>query len=155
MQGSDIPIQRLGEQKIRRAAWRLTALGLLPFIGGAICHLLRFSPFGWQPLGIVLAYGAVIVSFMGGTVWTRALIISGNSHLSVWFLALSVMPALTGWGALLMQGKEGIILLVAAFVGLLKIESTLYNIELIPQWWWRLRLRMTCLVTGLLALMLF
>ncbi len=152
MQNPPPSLHLFGERHIRRVAWGLSGLGILPFIAGALsCRPdLVSSP----SLFIIIAYGAVIVSFLSGTVGAHALMFVGNSRLSGWILGLSVIPGLSAWAALLIQDRKGIVVLIAAFCGLLGTEFALYRMEMMQRWWWLLRLRMTALVIGILMFVL-
>jgi Protein of unknown function (DUF3429) len=129
------------EHRIRRTAWTLTLAGLLPFVWFTGEVLAESAVLDIMPLYALRGYGAVILSFMGGVIWMRALALQGNSGLSQWILWISVMPALTGWGALLVPQSQGIILLIAGFAGMGMIED----------WFWTLRWRVTLFVILLLG----
>ena len=99
----------------RTVAW-LGYGGLLPF--AALALLLWLEPARgaalWWPA--LLAYGAVILSFVGALHWGFALALPGldaarRQGLYVW----SVVPALVAWPALLWAAPGAAVLLVAGF----------------------------------------
>lgn len=80
------------------ATWTLTLAGLIPFVGGA-AGMWQYK--GEDPLlyarvgyGLVL-YSAVILSFLGGIRWGRAL---GEDGARGIVLFLAVVPSLAAWG---------------------------------------------------------
>jgi hypothetical protein len=83
--------------KGRTTAWTLALAGLIPFAGCAVMVVAGGTAAdAW--LGALIAYAAVILSFLGGTRWGAALE-SGSPHPIT--LILSNLPALVGWAALL------------------------------------------------------
>jgi hypothetical protein len=79
--------------RVRTTAWALTLAGLIPFVGCAA--LIAFDPGGgrvWiEPLA---AYGAVILSFLGGALWGREL---AGDRPDAGRLILSNAPAVAAW----------------------------------------------------------
>lgn len=83
--------------RARITAWGLALAGLIPFVGCAAMMLL--SPVEREVwLGALIAYAAVILSFLGGTRWGAEL--AGPAPRSS-ILILSNLPALVAWAALL------------------------------------------------------
>ena len=107
---STLSIADIHDRRLRSVAWKLTLAGLLPFAACDVGFLIHANFFHISPAFAMTAYGAIILSFMSGTVWTRGLLPQGNSQLSVWILALSVLPALSAWVGLLIGNKEGIVI---------------------------------------------
>ena len=105
------PVARLP----RTVAW-LSYGGLLPFAALALLLWLdtaRSAALWWPAL---LAYGAVILSFVGALHWGFAIALPGpgaarRQGLYVW----SVVPALVAWPALLWAAPGAAVLLVAGF----------------------------------------
>lgn len=81
----------------RRTAWALALAGLIPFLGCAAMVATRGAQ-AEMWLGALIAYGAVILSFLGGTRWGAALA-GGQADPAT--LILSNLPALAAWTALL------------------------------------------------------
>jgi hypothetical protein len=81
----------------RTVAWALALAGLIPFVGcAAMVALGGADADAW--LGALIAYAAVILSFLGGTRWGAALE-RGSPDATT--LILSNLPALVAWAALL------------------------------------------------------
>lgn len=82
----------------RTTAWALALAGLIPFVGcAAMVAVGGARAEMW--LGALIAYGAVILSFLGGTRWGAAL--AGGGAADPGTLVLSNLPALVAWAALL------------------------------------------------------
>ena len=123
--------------------------GLIPFLaalaGFMLSDAVRQQYFAQQ----FLAYGAVILSFVGAVHWGVAL---GGGRLRMMRMALSVLPALLAWAALLLPAAAGAWLLLAGFVGLRAWEASPPVAETLPGWYRNMRTRLTGLV-GLLVLL--
>ncbi|MEL7029147.1 MAG: DUF3429 domain-containing protein [Pseudomonadota bacterium] len=82
-----------------RGAWALTLAGLIPFVGLAAASVAGAAPFGLAPQPALAAYGACILSFLGGARWGLALardgVVDGGE------LARATVPSLVGWAAIL------------------------------------------------------
>lgn len=138
------------------AAAVLGYLGCLPFAAMAVALWRVADPVHQRELAWALAaYGAVILSFLGGVRWGREIArhgpAAGRSP-----LVLSVVPSLLAWIALLLPGPaHPLLALLMAFVvvGVLDVQE----VEL--RGYARLRLILTvivcaCLVAALLAVAL-
>jgi hypothetical protein len=118
-------------------------------------------PFALPVLGIVLghrdawflhwlvAYGAVILSFVGALQWGLAL--DERRERRGERVLVSVLPALAGWLALLLPQGAGIALLIAGFLGIYAYERVTVWPGGYPVWFRRLRTQLTmgaCLLLG-------
>ena len=133
------------------AAW-MGYLGLLPFLAGAAGPWLGME---WMAEWL-LAYGAVILSFVGAIHWGLAM--ARRNPPPEWFYA-SVMPALAGWVALLLPRLIALPLLAVGFIGWRVWEHRSVSPGL-PRWFRRLRTVLTAgavlgLTAGWLALLPF
>lgn len=121
-----------------QAAYILGLSGLLPFVALSALCLTRAGPiFGVSLRAALLAYGAVIASFLGGIRWGVALREPGPAWRD---LALSVVPALLAWGCLAVRAPldlVGLGLLVLVW-GL--VDQDMPRRGLTPAWFGRLRL---------------
>lgn len=138
----------------RMALW-LGPLGLLPFLAGALAAW-------WLPAEhlpgtalAVVAYGAVILSFLGGVHWGLAA--PAGRPLQLGF---SVVPSLVAWVALLAANLPAVgaalWLLAAAFAIMLFCDLVAAGRNLTPEWYPRLRLPLSlgaviCLAAAALA----
>jgi Protein of unknown function (DUF3429) len=129
------------------AKW-LGAAGLLPFLAGALASLPvagALRPFG-EPL--LLAYGAIILSFMGGVHWGSAMT-RGEADWGP--LGRSVAPALLALPAALIGGGAGLALLAAGFLGLWGYDEQETIGGRTPRWYPALRRPLTAVVVAALA----
>ena len=121
--------------------------GLLPFVALAAASLLRHYFHGQSALalnGALLAYGSVILSFVGALHWAFAMTLrdlSANQRAVsfVW----SVMPALLAWLALLLTPAAASALLVAGFCVHYWRDARLAANADLPGWYLPMRLRLT------------
>lgn len=81
----------------RTIAWALALAGLIPF-GGCAILVAQGGAQADAWLGALIAYAAVILSFLGGARWGASLA-SGSPDPAT--LVLSNLPALVAWAALL------------------------------------------------------
>jgi len=137
---------------IPRAAFVLTALGVVPFLFGALIALgLLTGPMLGYTTGAAmqLAYGKIILSFMGGCLWGFG---AKSAPTEISGYVLSVLPAL--W-AFLFVGTN-LWLLALGFLCLLALDFVSFSRNHAPNWWINLRLPVTivvlaCLIAGALA----
>lgn len=118
-----------------RTAQILGYAGLIPFAFLAIDPLTTqyFAP----PLARLwlLGYGAVILSFLGGIVWGRALEKPGAGGAMI----VSIVISLVAWAALVLIGQEAFWILAAGFAGALAYDRGAG----LPDWFRRLRLHLS------------
>nr|WP_306263709.1 DUF3429 domain-containing protein [Pararhizobium sp. IMCC3301] len=141
------------------AIW-LGYAGLIPFVISAAAVLLfDEDPFLQETAGQALvAYGAVILSFLGGVRWGRALGASSKETQTRDFV-LSVLPSIFGWSCLLLPIiSGGIFLLIFGYLWQLYVDLKATRNHSLPRWFGRLRLRLTvgaiiALVAGGLGLL--
>jgi glutaredoxin len=121
--------------------------GLLPFAGGllALAVMGIESSAGVWAAQALLAYGAIILSFIGAIHWGRGIEKGGVQ--SKGLMTLSVLPALIAWVALLIPLNHGLLLLITAFLGMWWFDRHAYRS--LP-WLRELRGRLTGGVVALL-----
>ena len=133
------------------AAW-LGGLGALPFIGLAgAAPFLDSAPRTFAVHALV-AYGAVILSFLGGVHWGLAIgSRSGADHQELRTrLIISVIPSLAAWVALLFPEKTGLLMLAAAIAKMLWVDIRAARLGHAPRWYPKLRIPLTCVVVAAL-----
>lgn len=129
------------------ARW-LGFLGLLPFAAFGLAGLLPLAPFHAQAPSILLAYGAVILSFLGGVRWGLAIATPDAARL--WAqLGFSVLPSLLAWAGLLLPIRAGLLLLAAGFALMLVADLRLAEA---PAWYRQLRRPLSAGAIGALLL---
>lgn len=119
-------------------ALRLGVAGLLPFVLGAALVWASRGAVQAQAAAALAAYGAVIVSFLGGIHWGLACRQSPpRQALLVW----GVVPSLLAWLALAMPLALGLAWLGAALMACYRVDRRIYAEEGASAWLplrWRL-----------------
>jgi hypothetical protein len=140
-----------------RLLWTLGLSGLLPFAAAALAVLLAPDYWGGFARGALIAYGAVILSFLGAVHWGLALRAPATE---AWAtparLVLGVVPSLIAWLAMLLFEAPSLILLAAGILGTAALEHWAAGRGLVPGFYLRLRWVLSfgaalCLVVPFLA----
>lgn len=139
----------------RTVAW-LGYGGLIPFLALAPASLLDHHH-GALWSDALVAYGAIILSFIGALHWGLAMTLPEltERQRSAWF-AWSVVPALIAWPAVLFSPIVAAPLLVIGFIAHYLQDRRLAGQATLPGWYLPLRLRLSgvavvCLVAGVIA----
>ncbi len=120
----------------------LGLVGLVPFVAAAIASVVLEAPFKARASFSLGAYGAVILSFLGGVKWGAAL--HDAKALKQWTpLVLSVVPSIIAWFALLLPSMYSLSLLAVALVGQNYLDSQSVQQGVVPGWYGRLRMILT------------
>ena len=136
--------------RTERVANRLGYLGVLPFAACVlVAALTSVQPWRGLASDLMVAYGGLILSFLGGIHWGRALLQETGDAPRI--LRWSVLPSLLGLGVLLLPAVAALALLILGFVVLYQCDVRAWRSQ---DWFTDLRGRMTGLVVMLLALML-
>jgi len=131
------------------AIW-LGGLGALPFVVMAAAHILSAGEIASLTGFALAAYGAVILSFLGGIQWGLA-VAPGRPDAPIAVpLILSVVPSLTGWGALLLPDPANLLVLALTFLAVLALDLRAVRTGLAPGWYPRLRVPLSLVVAGAL-----
>ncbi|MEM7060772.1 MAG: DUF3429 domain-containing protein [Pseudomonadota bacterium] len=120
------------------AAAQLGYAGLLPFAALVVGSIAGFE---WASNGLMF-YGALILSFMGGCRWGFAAAPLGAGP-AFRPLAISVLPALYAWCALMLPFRAAALTLAAGFFILFLADRALTLQGGAPAWWTALRLPLT------------
>ena len=102
----------------------------------------------------LVAYGAVILSFLGGVHWGLAIGSRSNAdHQELRTrLVVSVIPSLAAWAALLVPEKTGLLVLATAMAAMLWVDIRATRAGQAPRWYPKLRIPLTCVVVAALLL---
>ena len=121
------------------SARRLGLAGLLPFVLGAAWVWTSRGAVQAQATAALAAYGAVIVSFLGGIHWGLAFrhAVPQRARL-VW----GVVPSLLAWLALALPTPLGLAGLGATLIACYRVDRRVYADEGVAAWL-PLRLRLT------------
>ena len=122
--------------------------GLIPFI--------TFSTGCWVPLpyvtdalSVLIAYAAIILSFMGAIHWGMAMSATDKGHSQ--FMIVSVIPALAAWVALITPVIPALVILLFGFIALYLYDSAVEKSQDFPAWYVPMRRDLTIVVTFCLA----
>jgi hypothetical protein len=124
--------------------------GLLPFLACALLPLATDTV--WHPLQqqALVAYGALILTFVGAIHWGIALMVPRQPAAGACF-AWSVVPALWGWCALFPSFVVSLALLGAGFIVQLAVDYRVAAVFGLPAWYLELRAVLTsCVLLSLL-----
>ncbi len=139
----------------------LGVAGVAPFI---LLGLLALSPDAAQAGRMTLllvAYGAVILSFVGAVHWGFALVQQEMASIPAERarLLLGVVPALVGWAALALPVVglpywSGLVVLIAGFLGTVLVEHRASQRGLVPPGYMWLRWGLSAVVVAMLVTVL-
>ncbi len=102
---------------------------------------------------LLVGYGAVILSFMGGVQWGLTMLLAGDDSRRQWQgFAASVVPALVAWPALFMPAPFSLLLVAGALVVLLLYDLQAIRAGRAPRWYASLRIILTIGAAGSLAI---
>ncbi|WP_016853691.1 DUF3429 domain-containing protein [Halomonas smyrnensis] len=125
----------------------LGVAGLVPFVVTLPAAYLASPPGQALAIQAFLAYGAVILSFLGGVHWGLALAGAGGPEPAGRRLVVGVLPSLVAWPALLLAPPAAAATLLAGFVALRLYEAGPGAAGL-PGDYRRLRTRLTAVVAA-------
>lgn len=138
-------------QRTEHVANHLSYLGVLPFAACVLVAMLADSQH-WSTLAtdIMIAYGGIILAFLGGIHWGRALLLfeSGSAPRA---LIWSILPAMLGLVVLTLTAWLALALLIPGYILLYQSDLRVWQAL---DWFTDLRGRMTGLVVVLLTIML-
>jgi hypothetical protein len=131
--------------------------GLIPFFALAAACAQWISLPGITPLDALaglMAYGAIITSFMAAVHWAHALFAPWSEPaVAPQVLIWSVIPALAAWvGIWQLPARNNLILIAATLCAVLYVDHCMRKEHWYPPWFWTLRLHLTC---GAVASLLF
>lgn len=144
---------------IPRAPLILGLMGLIPFLWGAATMISPdLAAWGVTTLGtrftgpfVLLNYGQIILAFMSGVLWGFATKSHGSRAATGY--VLSVLPALWVFFTVGAGPASSAIYLIAGFLGLLALDWSFWRQGLAPEWWMRLRILLTVVVTACLSVL--
>jgi hypothetical protein len=125
--------------------------GLIPFLVGALMALTETHWHGISGTDIVRAYGAAILAFMGGAQWGASL---RNAEEPWARYGYSVIPALLAWPALLLEPRDGLVVLIGGFLFVYLLDEWMRHRGWLPAWYLRLRRLLTAVVLATLGVVL-
>ena len=135
--------ERNSPTSIPGAALLLGLAGLIPFLGGAAA-LWAMLP-GLAPergRQQIIAYGAIILSFLGGIRWGTAIGPYDTRRQGLEFAA-SVLGSLAGLAAIFIPAVPALTLLIAGFLMQALWDVTSVESGRLPAWFGKLRMLLT------------
>ena len=130
---------------MRTTALRLGFLGLLPFAALAVASLFGGDAVRAMANPALLAYGATILSFLGGIHWGLALARPALAAREVaLMLTVGVLPQLLGFAALLVPAPLGHALCAGGLALFLVADRVAAERGLAPAWFMHLRWPLSC-----------
>ena len=124
--------------------------GLLPFAAAVLGIVLLDGEMRALAVRALLAYGAVILSFLGAVHW--GLVLARPPGDTARRLLGGVLPSLAGWVALLLPARFGLALLVMAFGAFWLYEHRVLGARFLPGSYLGLRRNLTLGACALLTL---
>jgi hypothetical protein len=127
--------------------------GLVPFVAAAAAMML-LPDGGSRDLAarILVGYGAVILSFLGGVHW--GLVLRDRPAEAFRPLTMAVLPSLAGWATLLLPFEQAVAVQVACFAGFWLYEHRVLGATVLPAEYLALRRWLTLVVCASLVLSL-
>lgn len=118
--------------------------GLVPFVALAVATLASSANHALPLSDALIAYGAVILSFVGALHWAFAMTfdemtVRQRNHSFAW----SVVPPLLAWPALMLGAGVASVILVTGFLAHYGQDRRLARIAALPAWYLPLRTRLT------------
>jgi hypothetical protein len=149
-----LPMPSLYKSLITIPAWPryLGLAGVIPFLFFGVLPWFQ-SYHAIISLHALLAYSAVILSFIGALHWAFAMLASPISEprrndIYLW----SVIPALIGWISLLLPLRIGLLIVLLGFALHCIMDMKLVRAIQLPAWYLRLRFMLTMLASlGILS----
>jgi len=139
------------DTKIPRAAAWLGGLGAIPFVGLAFAVPFITGVLQGFAAYALLAYGAVILTFLGAVHWGLAIASPRAAEGVGPRLIMSVIPSLIGWVALLIGERWGLWISAAAIAAMFAVDQRAAGAGQAPVWYSKLRLPLTVVVVSALG----
>lgn len=139
-----------GERPLPQGLTALGYAGLLPFAACVLGIALLEGEARAFAVRALVAYGAVILSFLGAVHW--GLLLRQPGAAAAPRLAIGVLPSLAGWVALLLPDRYALALLVVAFGGFWLYEHRVVGPALLPPAYLDLRRHLSLGACALLTL---
>jgi hypothetical protein len=136
---------------IPRPALMLGWAGVIPFALLTVAVAFDIALWYLDPQWALRAYGACILSFLGGVQWGLMLPRQEGGHSPFPRYLFSVVPSLLGFLCLLIPNRLGLVGLVIGFIGLLAYDVSTVRHGLAPRWYASLRVPLTVVIVLLLG----
>ncbi len=147
----------MNDQRIPRVALALGLAGLIPFLVSALVSVTAEPATSAIALKSLAAYAAVILSFLGGVRWGVLLAERGRFN-TFGPAVVSVAPSILAWFALLLPTVAMLFILLGGLLLQYLVDSPFSPVKAgsyFPQWYPKLRLLLSVVATGSVAVALF
>ncbi len=123
--------------------------GVIPFV--ALTAAIILASLSWKLIAttILVPYGAIILTFMGGVHWG---VVMNRSQTGALLYSSGIMPSLFAVGSILVPSLFAIPLLIAGFIVLLIYDLWLVRTAILPKWYGQLRIQLTAAVVACLLI---
>ena len=133
----------------------LSTAGIIPFVLCGLGAVATNAVTSQLAALVLIGYGAVILSFLGGVHWGFTLAVE-HDRAERLRLGLGVIPGLLGWAALAvaiysLQAALGLALLIAAFILAVVVEWRAHGRDLVPAGYIGMRIAITVVVVAILT----
>ncbi len=133
----------------------LSIAGIIPFVLCGLGAVATNAVTSQLAALVLIGYGAVILSFLGGVHWGFTLAVE-HDRAERLRLGLGVVPGLLGWAALAiaiysLQAALGLALLIAAFILAVVAEWQGHGRDLVPGGYIGMRIAITVVVVAILT----
>lgn len=136
------------------SALYLGLAGVLPFWLAAMLFWSHADPIASSPAAaLAIAYGAIILAFLGGVRWGLAIAPSGRAPAAA-TLFFSCLPALAGFAAMFTPPLFALAVLVSGFLLQALWDVISADSGRLPPWFANLRMILTALVVPALLLLI-
>ena len=142
-------------KSIPTTALLLGAGGLIPFFTLSLALALAPDMFGFGERALhmmLVTYGALIASFLGGVRWGNSL---NHDQYQTKEMITAVVPSLVAWAALATPRPFDLVLLIGLFLAQAVSDIGLVTLGHAPRWYGRLRLALSIGVISSLIVALF
>ncbi|MGF1561192.1 MAG: DUF3429 domain-containing protein [Geminicoccaceae bacterium] len=137
---------------VPRAAWVYGLGGLIPFTFCALLIWLVDAELAGFLAQVLRAWGALILTFLGGVHWGLAIAGYGGQAADHQRLGIAIAPSLLAGLALLVPLALGFVMLAGGFVTLYAIDRACVATGEAPGWYSRLRTPLSAIVVVCMAL---
>jgi hypothetical protein len=147
----DAPGETAADMAASRLGRILVFAGFIPFAALAfwLYGIAPDHPWRQGTIGLLTAYGAIVLSFLGGIRWGLAL--RGRDGEGKADLILGIVPPLVGWMAIVVPAPLNFVLLAVAFAAQGAWDSLTLTSDAAPDWFRLIRIQMTVLVVAALV----
>ena len=135
-------------QKSSNFAWMLSLAGAIPFVSLALAmfYLGKENDLFTVLFEAFKIWSAIILSFIAGIRWGLAI---SQEPLDKNILIISVIPAIVAWFAQFLNDPQSVLVLLVAYCAHGAWDSFGANAKQLPQWFGKLRIRMTFIVAAI------